>query len=221
MTRPRRLLLAAASAAWVGIILACGGGGNKTEPPRFGLTEDQRKQVHRDYWEATNRVADEADEMFGVDTRPLVVRTEDQIAHFRRVAKDRGDYYLATSNRYLDEVAAKHGITREQLTACSAEGDDKRWPVPSRKGPGSGGTRQPGPPQRQPGAGPEPKPEPPDAPTSPGNGGGRPTAEAKPAPRPTPTPAPSPPTVWSPPEKEDPFFSAVPKTGAAAYDVSP
>jgi hypothetical protein len=117
------------------LVIACGGGGGKSESDSTGLTEGQRKQAHWDYWDAHHRAADVADEQFGVDTRPDVPHSPDDIARFRRVAKERGDFYLALSNRYLDEVAKKHGITRDQLTECSVEGDDKKWPVPSRKGP--------------------------------------------------------------------------------------
>lgn len=103
------------------------------ESLKHGLTEAQRKQVYWDYCDATYRAAEEADEKFGVDTNPDHSRTPAQIARFRQVAKERGDYYLVLSNRYYDEAAKKHGLTRDQLTECSIEGDTKKWPFRPRK----------------------------------------------------------------------------------------
>ncbi len=82
------------------------------EPPRkrFGLTEDQRKEVFYKLVEAEDR----ADKKAGIDD-------------VRKYDEDKAE---RLKGKYVKRIRKKHEITKKQASRIIAEGIQKGWPLP-------------------------------------------------------------------------------------------
>jgi len=80
------------------------------EDIRFGLTEDQRQEIYKEIGAAERRASDEAFQQFPSDVMAQV-DLEDEL-----------------NEKYQDEIAEKHGISRESLWSIALEGVENNWP---------------------------------------------------------------------------------------------
>lgn len=90
-----------------------------TPQARFGLSEEKRKLIFREHCAAGNRA--------DVESLRRFPKGKDMFKQF--------DLAEELFEKYLGELGAKHGLTREQIDAISLEGMEKDWPRPTLKFP--------------------------------------------------------------------------------------
>lgn len=86
---------------------------------KFGLSEEQRKEIWKAYILAERQAREEADKKYP----PEQVTTKEEL---RRLS----EYEANLKDKYLEDLAKKHGLTRDQLELISIEGLEKEWPFP-------------------------------------------------------------------------------------------
>jgi hypothetical protein len=89
---------------------------------KYDLTEETRKAIFRDLIAADDRVNAYLQLIYPRPDTPGEVLDE----HFRK----RGQEKDRLTEVYEEQLAEKHGVTREQLDEISAEGLAKNWPMP-------------------------------------------------------------------------------------------
>ncbi len=99
-----------------------------------GLSEEKRKAVFWELWQAGHRANDEANRKFGFNpydpNDPLMreqetLTTNEQVERWRRryekLSRDRSEYLEPLARRYKNAVAAKYGLSEEQRHELEAE----------------------------------------------------------------------------------------------------
>jgi hypothetical protein len=94
---------------------------------KFGLTEDQRREVYEDLVRAEDHAQVESDRRYPPpDTGASDVR-------WRTHAEMREHFRKQVDEEDRKAVAKRYGLSSEQLQAISSEGVDKGWPRPARQ----------------------------------------------------------------------------------------
>ncbi|TET37514.1 MAG: hypothetical protein E3J72_05615 [Planctomycetota bacterium] len=94
---------------------------------RFGLSEEKRREVYKEYVRAEYRAEAEAERKYPIPTDPNV-RGENRRRYMRRQV-DEAD---RLKRKYNKLIAKKYNITMEQLEKIEEEGFKKDWPFPPR-----------------------------------------------------------------------------------------
>lgn len=94
---------------------------------RLGLSEPKRKQIFKEIVSIQERAAGEASRKYPVTAnQPLAVRS-------RQIDKQNA-LQEQLLERYFQELARKHRITKKQLEEIISEGIEKDWPLPKFEG---------------------------------------------------------------------------------------
>lgn len=91
---------------------------------KFGLTENKRKEVWQDAVRAEDRVNTEAEQKYPEPS------PQNRTAYMEAFEK-RDKLTKQLINKYHNELAKKHGLTRKQLDEIRDEGLRKSWPFPN------------------------------------------------------------------------------------------
>jgi hypothetical protein len=97
---------------------------------KHGLSESERKEIFAAVVMAEDRAEADAERMYPY-MDPLDPAYS-QTSASRQIIKQ-GEVQNALTEKYHAEVAARYGVTKEQLRDISLEGVKKNWPLPERR----------------------------------------------------------------------------------------
>jgi hypothetical protein len=97
---------------------------------KFGLSEEKRKEIWDEIVKAEDRANKEAEERYPLPdpSKPGYSQTK-----VRDIIIKQGELIETLTEKYMNEVTTKYGLTQEQLDAIVAEAFEKDWPFPKIK----------------------------------------------------------------------------------------
>ena len=88
---------------------------------KFGLTEEQRKEIFKEAVRAERRSLNEMDAKYRTVSSGKA--TDAQL-------KEQYKYQSELETKYKAEICKRHSLTDDQLLAIAIEGVKKQWPMP-------------------------------------------------------------------------------------------